>query len=159
MSPRIKQLILGSGVGASALAYALTLELEGGHVLDAYYDSVGVATICAGKTEKVKIGDKETLLSCQIWLEAQTEDNLRVVDKWIITPLPPLTKAVAASFVHNIGEPKFKTSTFVKKANKNDLVGMCNELPRWVYAKKKKLDGLVNRRNVEKELCFLGIGK
>ncbi len=59
------------------------------------------------------------------------------------------------SFVYNLGEGNFKSSTLLKKVNKdpNDST-IRNEFAKWVNAGGKKLAGLVKRRADEVELYF-----
>ena len=42
----------------------------------------------------------------------------------------------------------------LKKLNAKDYDGACQELTKWVYAKKKMLRGLVIRRSVEFRYCM-----
>lgn len=58
------------------------------------------------------------------------------------------------SFIFNVGCGKFKRSTMHKYLHKGDVVKACHELPRWVYAGKRKLPGLIKRRDKELELCL-----
>ena len=59
------------------------------------------------------------------------------------------------SFVFNMGVGAFSTSTMLKFINANHFPLAAGQFDRWVYAKGKKLEGLVKRRKEEKEL-FLG---
>lgn len=56
------------------------------------------------------------------------------------------------SLVFNIGRGSFARSSLLKKLNAGDMTGAAQEFPRWVYAKGKKLPGLITRRNDEMEL-------
>jgi len=56
------------------------------------------------------------------------------------------------SFVFNIGCGAFRKSTLLRLINENDFGAAANQFDRWVYANGKRLDGLVNRRNAEREL-------
>lgn len=38
-----------------------------------------------------------------------------------------------------------------------EIKAACNQFPRWVYAGKQKLPGLVKRREAERELCLRGL--
>ena len=81
---------------------------------------------------------------------------LDAVDKHLPS-IPPATRAALGSFVYNVGAGNFQSSTLLRKAKAGDLVGACNELPRWVYAKGQKLNGLVRRREAERQLCLEGL--
>lgn len=56
------------------------------------------------------------------------------------------------SFTFNLGSGALGKSTLRRKLNLKDYEGASKEFPRWVYANKKKLDGLVIRREEEREL-------
>ena len=58
------------------------------------------------------------------------------------------------SFAFNVGKEAFRKSrllTVIKK-NTQDFIGIKTEFLRWVYADKKPLEGLKNRRNKEFEM-------
>jgi lysozyme len=56
------------------------------------------------------------------------------------------------SFTFNLGVGALQKSTLLKKLNAGDYLGAAAQFPRWVYANKQKLPGLVTRRNEEKKL-------
>ena len=56
------------------------------------------------------------------------------------------------SFVYNVGIGAFRTSTMLKFINANHFPLASGQFDRWIYAKDKKLEGLVKRRKEEKEL-------
>ena len=56
------------------------------------------------------------------------------------------------SFEYNVGYGNFSKSTLLRKLNARDYIGASNEFGKWVFANKKKLQGLVKRRQAEKEL-------
>lgn len=58
------------------------------------------------------------------------------------------------SFVYNLGEGQFKSSTLLKKINASDDSAIM-EFGRWVFAGGKKLKGLVKRR-AEEAMLFGG---
>ncbi len=64
-------------------------------------------------------------------------------------------KAALASFGYNAGITAMTNSTMVKKLNRGDASGACDELRRWIKAGGKVWKGLVNRREVERELCLM----
>nr|MBJ6969775.1 glycoside hydrolase family protein [Vibrio cholerae] len=49
----------------------------------------------------------------------------------------------------------FSRSTLLKKLNAGEMTQACDELKRWVYAGGKKWKGLMNRREIEEEVCSL----
>lgn len=56
------------------------------------------------------------------------------------------------SFVFNLGEGNFKSSTLLKKLNSGDYKGAADELPKWVKANGKRMRGLEIRRDKERTL-------
>lgn len=58
------------------------------------------------------------------------------------------------SLIFNIGTTNFRNSTLLKLINKDMRYMAAQEFSKWVYSKKKKLPGLVKRRDAEK-LLFL----
>lgn len=56
------------------------------------------------------------------------------------------------SFAFNIGGTALSKSTLLRKLNAGDREGAANEFGRWVFANKRKLPGLVKRREDEAAL-------
>ncbi len=56
------------------------------------------------------------------------------------------------SLAYNVGIANFKSSTLLKKVNKKDFLGASKEFGKWIYANKKRLQGLVNRREAERRM-------
>lgn len=142
-------------VSAASLVAIATYE---GYRGDAYKDSVGVPTIGYGETAGVKIGDKTTPERALVQLLASTEKHADAIRQCIKVPLYQHEFDAYVSLSYQIGAGAFCRSTLIKKLNKGDYTGACNELDKWVYAGGKKLPGIVKRRQKEKEMC-LGIKK
>lgn len=143
-------------LGALAVSATIIAHHEG-RSLVAYLDPVGIPTICEGVTKGVKLGDVRTHEQCDAALAAEVRRHAQVVDRYVRTPMSPNTYASVVSFVYNVGEGNFRTSTLLRKINMGDVAGACHEMPRWVYAKRRKLAGLVKRREAEKALCLSGL--
>ena len=149
----LKVKIVGSGF---AFLLAVLAGWEGKKLV-AYYDTGGVPTICYGRTEGVKIGDTASEEQCLLWLKQEAGRHFEWVDRYIDVPMEPWQHVAFASLSYNIGTRAFAGSTLVKKANAGDMDGACREILRWVYDNGKKVQGLVNRRHYEYQLC-MGIG-
>lgn len=145
--------VKGGLTGILAVSGSLIAYFEGRSLL-AYLDPVGIPTICEGVTKGVKLGDKRTHAECDEALAHEVRLHAAIVDKYVTVPMSPNTYAALVSFVYNVGEGNFRNSTLLRKLNVGDKVGACNELNRWVYAKGKKLNGLVERRRQERLLCL-----
>jgi len=126
-----------------------------------YKDSKGVWTIGYGSTAGVNSA------SAPITEEEATEllvhhvmQNERDVAGAVKVPLTQNQFDALVLFMYNIGNYAFKQSTLLKKLNARDFEGAAEEFDRWVYitkgGKKVKLNGLVNRRNAEKDLFLNG---
>lgn len=122
----------------------------------AYRDPVGIPTACFGETKGVHMGDRYTLDECKDMLSDSLEIANNGVNSCVHTNISDNTRAALVSFTYNVGAGTFCRSTLVKRLNAGDVVGACNELPKFVYAKGVILPGLVRRREEEKRLCLKG---
>lgn len=145
----------GRKAGALAIAASLVAGAEGLRTA-AYEDPVGVPTICFGETRGVKMGDSATVEQCRAMLAGRLVEFSTGVDRCMTRRVPDESYAAFLSFAYNVGTGSFCGSTLVRKANAGDLVGACNELPRWDRAKGIRLPGLTKRRQDERALCLKG---
>lgn len=149
--------LLGVGLGSAlAISGAFIVSPFEGKENKAYIDPVGIVTVCYGNTGKEAVlGKSYTDDQC---LDQMAED-LKQHDKQLMSVVKVPFKsdyqhAAMLSFVYNAGIGNFSSSTMLKKLNAKDYEGSCQELTKWVYAKKKKLKGLVIRRSVEYKYCM-----
>lgn len=152
---------LVKGSAAAAIAIALVGTWEGLRT-KAYKDIVGVPTVCYGETRGVKMGDQYTVAQCKEMLRKALADFerrgiQRCVTKKHQAKMPDELYVAALSLSYNVGTGAFCKSTMVKKINRGDYRGACNELPKWVKAGGRTIRGLVNRRRAERELCLKGV--
>lgn len=123
----------------------------------AYYDVVGVPTVCYGETKGVKIGDSYTPEQCMDMLMERTGEFQRELrQRCLPDNLPYKVEAAVISWAYNVGTGAACRSTLMKKLVAGDLVGACNELPRWNKAGGRVWQGLVNRRKAEQKVCLEG---
>ncbi len=87
----------------------------------------------------------------------------RVVSKYLHVEVTQPQFDVLVSFVFNLGETNFRTSTMLRKFNNQDTISACNELMRWVFVSGKNCNekesncyGIVKRRTAEKAACLNG---
>lgn len=151
-----KRLAAASLAASLSLGAVLVSAFEGVKT-KAYLDSVGIATICYGHTSTVRMGQTKTIEECDKLLKEDLLIAAGDVKRLVKVELPAERRAALISFVFNIGGEKFASSTVLKKLNSGDASGSCAELSRWVYAGGVKLEGLVSRRAVERELCEVGL--
>lgn len=123
-----------------------------------YRDVVGILTVCDGHTGNDIIpGKRYTDEECDVLTQADMARISRQVDPYIKVNTTETQRAAIYSFAYNVGATAAINSTLMKKLNSRDYVGACNELKRWVYAGGKKWKGLMNRRDVEYQVCTWGL--
>ena len=147
---------IGTLTGVLGMTGALVTWFEGRSLM-AYLDPVGIPTICEGVTQGVKLGDRATPAQCDQLLQRELRIALTAVDRQVRVPLPDTRRAALGSFVYNVGEGQFSSSTLLRLLNGGDARGACAQLSRWIYAGGKQLAGLVKRRAAERELCEVGL--
>ena len=142
-----------AGLSLSAVGL-LTIAKWEGFSDKAYIPVVGdVPTIGFGSTEGVKMGDTITVPKALERLMRDVGVAESAIGRCVKVPLSNGEYAAFTSFAFNVGGEAFCSSTLVKKLNAGDYDGACDELERWVFVQKRKVDGLVNRRAEEYKLC------
>ncbi|EPD2610485.1 lysozyme [Yersinia enterocolitica] len=157
-SPLMKKIYGVVAGGAIAIAIALVGGSDGleGREYMPYRDVVGVLTVCDGHTGKDIIPSKRySDAECDALLHQDLIPVFVAIDRIVNVPMSDFRKAALASFGYNVGITAMTNSTMVKKLNRGDTSGACDELRRWIKAGGKVWKGLVNRREVERELCLM----
>lgn len=137
---------------AAAIATPVVMTYEG-RELQTYLDPVDIPTICYGSTSGVRLGQTMTDAQCQALLAKELGQVIAQVDSLVTVSIPETRLAALGSFAYNVGIGNFKKSTLLKRLNAGEGAAACAELSKWVYAKGKKLPGLVTRRSVERAVC------
>lgn len=153
MIPRSR---LGKSGAVLAIAIVTVGTFEGVRQI-AYRDIVGVPTVCFGETRGVKMGAKHTMVECKKMLGNALLEFSAGLDKCLKVKTPDLTYVAFVSWAYNVGLGAACGSTLVRKANAGDLLGACNQLPRWNRAGGKTVRGLTRRRAEEKKMCIKGL--
>jgi len=125
--------------------------------LSAYDDGTGVWTIGYGTTrypngKRVSEGDQCTLEQAKTYMQHDLRIFERAVNSSVNVPLKQNQFDALVSLAYNIGVSAFKNSTLLKKLNLGDYKEAANQFDVWVNAGGKRLQGLVNRRAIEKKL-------
>lgn len=115
-----------------------------------------VPTIGFGSTDGVQLGDKITVPEALERLRRDVGDAESAIGRCVKVPLSQGEYDAFVSLAFNIGSNAFCASTLVKRLNAGDYDGACAEIRRWVYAGGQKLEGLVNRREAEYQMCMEG---
>lgn len=142
---------------------ALTLSTAGagallqheGSVPRVYLDPTGIRTVCVGHTvtvQRIPVGTEFSAQQCQGLLQQDTKHAEAGVKAAVRVPVTQQQYDQLVSLAFNIGNTAFARSTLVRKLNSEDCSGAAAEFDRWVYAKGRKLPGLVKRRADERRL-------
>jgi lysozyme len=158
----VKKTLLATAFTGAIAASAAFIGPEEGISLKAYQDSVKVWTICRGHTgPEVKKGLVYTNAMCETLFRTDIWKAMQVVLQNTKVELPEPVLVSFTSFVFNAGGGNFKSSTLLKKANSGDIIGACNQLPRWKFAggldcsvRSNNCWGVWERRLREQELCL-----
>ncbi|WP_296527583.1 lysozyme [Acinetobacter oleivorans] len=143
----------------------MSLSLEGvnlicnfeGLKLSAYDDGTGVWTIGYGTTrypngQRVSEGDRCTFIQAKAYLQHDLKIFERAVNSAVKVPLKQNQFDALVSLAYNIGVGAFKNSTLLKNLNLGNYKEAANQFDVWINAGGKRLQGLVNRRAIEKKL-------
>ena len=136
---------------------------EEGCRLKSYQCSANVWTVGLGHTKGVTkerhITEKE---AAENFVESVSAAE-RVVNKRITQKPNQGEYDMMVSFVYNLGAGNLARSTLLKKFNRGDRTGACNENPRWVFVngkdcrlEKSNCAGIPKRRSKEQDVCLNG---
>ncbi|OSK25424.1 lysozyme (Lysis protein) (Muramidase) (Endolysin) [Escherichia coli M056] len=163
MSPSMRKAIASvAGAGAIAIASMLITGPNGDDGLEGvrhtpYHDIVGVWTVCYGHTGKdIMPGKTYTEAECKALLNKDLATVARQINPYISVDIPETTRGALYSFAYNVGAGNFLKSALLRKINQGDTRGACDQLRRWIYAHRKPWQGLVTRREIEREVCLWG---
>jgi lysozyme len=120
--------------------------------LKPYKCPAGVWTIGYGHTAGVKETSAAiTETQAVNYLKEDVQGAEDTVRRLVNVPLTQNQFDALVSFVFNIGETQFASSTMLTKLKGKDYAGAAEEFDRWKFAGGKVLNGLVNRRAKEKQ--------
>lgn len=124
--------------------------------LTAYLDTGGVWTIGYGHTASAVAGMQISEARALMLLTEDVAKAVAAVNRLVSCPLAQYEFDALVSFVFNIGQSAFKTSTMLRLINaRSDHMCIAAEFLRWVYDNGKKIAGLETRRRKER-LLYLG---
>lgn len=148
------------GAGAANLTLETVADFEG-YVPAAYVDPVGIWTKCWGDTYDVTPGATYTFDECVRSLNKQVLAHAKPVMECVpeLRERDDLVKASFVSMAYNIGVNGFCKSSVARKANAGDWRGACERIGSGIYttAGGKKIEGLVDRRHIESDMCLRGL--
>ncbi|WP_250318707.1 lysozyme [Rosenbergiella gaditana] len=157
ISSSLRKALIGvSGAGAIAIATVLVPSQEGTE-LTPYKDVGGVWTVCSGVTGKDVIpGKVYTKKECDILLQKHLQLFANSVERSVKVPMNEYQEAALISFSYNVGTSAFEHSSVLRNLNAGRYQQACDGLRQWKYVNKRVVAGLVNRREVEREICLWG---
>lgn len=123
--------------------------------LTSYWDYSGYAIGYGHHGPEVKVGMRIDVEQAEKYLE---QDIARIVDfikSKVTVELSDSQLAALTSFVYNVGTGAFANSTMLKYINAGEISKAAEEFDKWVHVtvngNKQVLEGLVNRRAIEKQ--------
>ncbi|WP_369788335.1 lysozyme [Rouxiella sp. WC2420] len=160
MSPELRSKIVKLG-GATALTIAIALlggpEGVEGQKSTPYRDVGGVWTVCSGITgPDVVPGKYYSDKECDALLVKHLVPVKKAVDSAVKVPIDNYTRAALMSFAYNVGVTSFKRSSLLRHINSGQTKEACDDLRQWVYVNKKRNRGLINRREIDRQVCLMG---
>lgn len=157
------RLVKAAAGGTLAIAAVLQSHFESSNQrpLVPYRDPANIWTVCHGVTgPEVVPGKTYTTAECEALerkhlaiAEAAARRQIVVYDR-----LNRFQQAALVDFTYNAGEGNLASSTMRRLFNSGQTDAGCRELIKWVKSRVNgaliTLDGLVDRRSVEMELCL-----
>lgn len=138
-----------------ALAAPISVKWEG-VVQRPYLDPVGIATVCAGETDRSIVGLKAqfTRDECTAILGASLLKHAQELDPCIRQPVAQHEAVALLLWSHNVGVGAACRSTLVRLLNEGRPASeWCAQLSRWDMAGGQRLAGLTRRRAEERAIC------
>jgi lysozyme len=121
-----------------------------GFRLAAYKCPAGIWTIGYGRTAGVKPGDVTTVAKEEAYLLTEITKIDLFLNKVVVPHQTPQQMAALISFVYNIGQSAFASSTMLKLINADKpATEVAQQFARWNKANGKVLKGLTTRRAEE----------
>lgn len=153
--------VIGAGAGAvlSALVTSQALPVidrwEGNRPLP-YKDIVGVLTVCRGHTgPDVVVKKVYSPKEC----DELTKKDINIAMSGVLKTSPhlqwhPMQLVAATSFSYNVGTGTYAKSSVARLFNEGKYQEGCEALKLYKYAGGKVVQGLINRRQHEYEICI-----
>ena len=101
------------------------------------------------KFDNDKLITKNFAESLMLW---DLQKFCAAVDELVTVPLTDNQFGALVSFAYNLGTKNLKDSTLLKKLNDGKHRDAAAQFDRWVYADGRRLEGLMKRREAEREL-------
>lgn len=149
--------LVAIGLSGVLAAVGVTVANFEGDERVGYVDPAGIPTACFGHTKTAVVGKEYSEGDCVGLLASDLEEHNKQLMKAVDVNLSAGEHTAYLSFHYNVGAGNFRRSTLLKLLNDDQRIRACDELKRWVFADGRKLTGLVNRREVERDICLKGV--
>ena len=129
-----------------------------GEVLKVYLDAIGLPTggvghlLNAAEKRRHKVGTPISKQLSDAWFDEDVLEHAKPVDDLVKVPMTQGQYDALVSLVFNIGAGNFAKSTLLKRLNAGNYKAAHDAFDSWVFAGRKKLLGLIRRRNAEQVL-------
>lgn len=123
-----------------------------------YLDATGRATVGWGQqlqgpdSAKYPVGSAVPLSLQRQWFREAIRAAELAVRQLVSRPLNQNQFDALVSFTYNVGRRKFHDSTLRRKVNEGDFDAIPGEFQKWTRAGRRRLPGLIRRRQEEAEL-------
>jgi lysozyme len=121
------------------------------YICPAGYPTIGYGHVVKSH-EKEKFAGGITEPEAKIILQADVAIAERAVLRLISVPLTDGQFGALVSFTFNLGSGSLQHSTLRRKVNRQEHNEVPEELGKWVWARGRKLSGLIKRRRAEATL-------
>ena len=128
-----------------------------GFRLSAYPDSTGIWTIGYGSTHGVYAGMVITAQQADQMLRNELGTDESFVTAVVKETISQKMFDALISFTYNVGEGNFQKSSLLRLINLGDFISAADAMLLWNKAGGITVQGLVNRRNMERTLFLQGV--
>lgn len=118
----------------------------------AYKDAAGIWTAGYGHIKGVTETTTCAMAEALDWLMQDVAEAVDCVNKSVTVTLNQNQFDALVSFTFNEGSGNFRCSTMLDLLNQGSYTLAAMQLDRWVYVKKRKTQGLIDRRAAERKL-------
>lgn len=120
--------------------------------LTSYQDGGGVWTIGVGHTKGVKAGQTITQQQADQYLVDDLQPVNQTLNSVVTVSVNQNQYDALSSFTFNLGCEALEGSTLLKLLNEGNYQGAADEFPKWDHDNGVVVQGLLNRRNAERDL-------
>ena len=147
--------IIGGSMAAVILLAAGFIKPWEGTVPKAYFDVIGVLTICVGHTGRdVYEGQEVSQARCDALLASDIGKTYIALAGCATRPVYPGQAVALLSLGFNIGSRNLCHSTLIRQLNAGQPASVwCRQILRWDRAGGRRIRGLTRRREAEYQLC------